>query len=168
MLALAEDTHWAEPTTIELLDLMAARVGPLRVLLVVTHRPEFQAPWDGLAHKLHLGRLDRRDSATLIRRIASTLGTVALPPELVEEIVKRTDGVPLFAEELTRAVLEAGEGAAVPAAASAVAATLHASLAARLDRLGPAVRRAAQAAAAIGREFAHDLLAAVAEMPSRT
>src|SRR5262249_57591426 len=122
--------------------------------LVVTHRPEFQAPWDGLAHKLHLGRLDRRDSATLSRRIASTLGTVAVQRELVEEIVKRTDGVPLFAEELTRAVLEAGEGAAVPAAASAVAATLHASLAARLDRLGPAVRRAAQAAAAIGRGVA--------------
>jgi len=108
VLALAEDTHWADPTTIELLDLMAARVVALRVLLVVTHRPEFRAPWDGLAHKLQLGRLDRRDSATLIRRIASTLGTVALPPELVEEIVERTDGVPLFAEELTRAVLEAG------------------------------------------------------------
>jgi class 3 adenylate cyclase len=165
VLALAEDTHWADPTTIELLDLMAARVVALRVLLVVTHRPEFRAPWDGLAHKLNLRRLDRRDSATLIRRIASTLGTVALPPELVEEIVKRTDGVPLFAEELTRAVLEAGEGAALPAAVSAVPATLHASLAARLDRLGPAVRRAAQAGAAIGREFAHDLLAAVAEMP---
>ena len=165
VLALAEDTHWADPTTIELLDLMAARVAALRVLLVVTHRPEFRAPWDGLAHKFHLGRLDRRDSATLIKRVASTLGTVALPPELVEEIVKRTDGVPLFAEELTRAVLEAGEGAALPAAASAVPATLHASLAARLDRFGPAVRRAAQAGAAIGREFAHDLLAAVAEMP---
>jgi class 3 adenylate cyclase len=165
VLALAEDTHWADPTTIELLDLLAARVVGLRVLLVVTHRPEFRAPWDGLAHKLHLGRLDRRDSATLIERIASTLGTVPLPPELVEEIVERTDGVPLFAEELTRAVLEAGEGAALPAAASAVPATLHASLAARLDRLGPAVRRAAQAGAAIGREFAHDLLARVADMP---
>ena len=165
VLALAEDTHWADPTTLELLDLMAARVAALRVLLVVTHRPEFQAPWDGLAHKLHLGRLDRRDNTTLIKRIASTLGTVALPPELIEEIVKRTDGVPLFAEELTRAVLEVGEEAALPAAASTVPATLHASLAARLDRLGPTVRRAAQAGAAIGREFAHDLLAAVAEMP---
>jgi class 3 adenylate cyclase len=165
VLALAEDTHWADPTTIELLDLIAARVVALRVLLVVTHRPEFRAPWDGLAHKLHLGRLDRRDSATLIERIASTLGTVAMPPELVEEIVERTDGVPLFAEELTRVVLEAGEGAALPAATSAMPATLHASLAARLDRLGPAVRRAAQAGAAIGREFAHDLLACVADMP---
>lgn len=167
VLALVEDAHWADPTTIELLNLMAARVATLRVLLVVTHRPEFRAPWAGLAHMagLHLGRLASRDSATLVRRIASTSGTVALPPELVEEIVERTDGVPLFAEELTRAVLEAGEGAALPAAASAVPATLHASLAARLDRLGPAVRRAAQAGAAIGREFASDLLVAVAEMP---
>ena len=113
---------------------------------------------------LALDRLGRREAAALVRRIA---GDAALPDELVAEIVERTDGVPLFVEELTKAVLEAGGEpgriAATAPAALAVPATLHASLMARLDRLGPAAREVAQVGAVIGREFSHELLAAVAD-----
>ena len=167
VLGVLEDAHWADPTTIELLDLLLGRVAGLPVLLVVTHRPEFRAPWAGHAHvaALRLDRLGRRDSATLVGRVAAAAGAGAPPPEVVEEIVERTDGVPLFAEELTRTVLEAGYGAAGARAAPMVPATLHASLDARLDRLGPAARRVAQAGGAIGREFDHDLLAAAVDMP---
>jgi class 3 adenylate cyclase/predicted ATPase len=169
LLAVLEDAHWADPTTRELLDLLVTRVPELPVLLVVTHRPEFQASWAGLAQvtELRLGRLGRRDNAALVEQ---TAGGRALPRELVEAIAARADGVPLFVEELTKAVLEVpgwahGASAAAPETAPVVPATLQGSLLARLDRLGPAAKGVAQAGAAIGREFAHGLLAAVAGMP---
>ena len=131
----------------------------------ITFRPEFEPPWTGQPHvtALTLDRLGRREAAVLVRRIT---GDAALPDGLVAEIVERTDGVPLFVEELTKAVLEAeaaGTIAATPPAALAVPATLHASLMARLDRLGPAAREVAQVGAVIGREFSHELLAVVAD-----
>jgi predicted ATPase len=165
VLGVLEDAHWADPTTLELLDLLAARLDSMSLLLVVTFRPEFHAPWAGQAHvtELRLSRLGRRDKAALVEQVAGGAG--ALPQELVEEIVERTDGVPLFIEELTRAALEAGGEAELQAAlpaAAAVPPTLYTSLTARLDRLGANARQVAQAGAAIGREFGHDLLAAIA------
>jgi predicted ATPase len=167
VLMLFEDVHWIDPSSRELLDLILERVPRLPVLLVVTVRPEFQSPWTGQAHVtlLTVNRLDRRESAALVRRVVDT-GT--LPSDVIEEIAERTDGVPLFVEELTRAVLEAGDGrpgttlSRASATALTVPATLHASLIARLDRLGPAGKEIAQVGAALGREFAFELLAAVA------
>ena len=115
-----------------------------------------------------LNRLGRSEGATLVHRLAGNLG--ALPPDIVDEIVERTDGVPLFVEEMTKAVVEAGADrgyasmAAVPASSLAVPATLHASLLGRLDRLGPAAKNVAQVGAAIGRDFSHELLAATAPL----
>jgi predicted ATPase len=102
---LFEDVHWNDPSSRELLDLLVERVPRLPVLLLVTFRPEFQPPWTGQAHVtvLVLNRLDRREGAVLVRRV---VGAEALPDDVVTEIVKRTDGVPLFVEELTKAVLE--------------------------------------------------------------
>jgi predicted ATPase len=132
-------------------------------------RPEFQPPWTGQPHVtlLTLSRLDRCNTAAMVANVA---GNVALPMEIMEEIAERTDGVPLFVEELTKAVLESGaQGAAalsaVPHRASAIPATLHASLMARLDRLGPTAKDVAQTGAAIGREFDHGLLTSVTDLP---
>ncbi len=172
VLAVLEDAHWIDPTTRELLDLMVAEASALRMLVVVTYRPEFDArAWSGLAQvtELHLTRLGRGSNAALIRQVA---GGKALPSDIVEQILVRTDGVPLFVEELTKAVLEAGLLRETddrfiltgPMPDVAVPATLHASLLARLDRLA-AVRGVAQAGAVIGREFAYDLLATVSELP---
>jgi tetratricopeptide (TPR) repeat protein len=168
VLGVLEDVHWADPTTLELLDVLAARVDSLRLLLVATYRPEFRAPWAGQAHvtELRLSRLDRRDNAALVEQVAGGVGI--LRPEIVAEIVERTDGVPLFIEEVTRAALEVG-GDAVPQAAfqstGAVPATLYASLTARLDRLGATARQVVQAGSAIGQRFGHDLLVAIAGLP---
>jgi predicted ATPase len=165
VLMLFEDVHWIDPSSRELLDLLVERVARLPVLLLVTFRPEFQPPWSGQAHVtfLVLNRLDRREGATLVRRVT---GAEALPGDVVAEIVKRTDGVPLFVEELTKGVLEGGNaGTALSragATASNVPATLHTSLMARLDRLGSAAKEVAQVGAALGREFPYELLAAVA------
>ena len=146
------------------------QIKTLPVLLIVTFRPEFNAPWAGRSHvtTLALNRLGEREAATII---ASLVGNKELPADLMAEIVERTDGIPLFVEEMTKAVLEAeseGQGretaAAVPYSALAVPPSLHASLMARLDRLGPA-KEVAQIGAAIGREFSHPLLAAVAGKP---
>jgi class 3 adenylate cyclase/predicted ATPase len=171
VLAVFEDAHWSDPTTLELLDLIVDRVQTLRVLVIITFRPEFAAPWTHYAHvsSLTLGRLSRRQGAAMIGRVT---GGKALPPALLAQIVAKTDGVPLFVEELTRAVLETGllkeEGDAYALMGALplleIPATLQDSLMARLDRLAPA-REAAQVGAAIGREFSHDLLAAVAQMP---
>jgi class 3 adenylate cyclase/predicted ATPase len=171
VLTVYEDVHWIDPTTREVLDAAIERVARLPVLLLITFRPEFQPPWTGQAHvtMLTLKRLDRREGAALVERI---VGNTALPSDIVEEIVERTDGVPLFAEELTKAVLEASTGpahardavSAAPSAAFAVPATLQASLMARLDRLGPAAKETAQVGAAIGRAFSHELLHAVAPL----
>jgi predicted ATPase len=142
---------------------------------VITFRPEFfQPPWGGRAHvtSLALNRLGERDGETLVQKLA---GNAALTPDIVAEIVERTDGVPLFVEELTKAVLEsAGQGDRVAAvlgtaslAALSVPATLHASLMARLDRLGPMPKEIAQIGAVLGREFSYELIEPVAQRPER-
>ena len=166
-----EDAHWIDPTSRELLDLAVERVRSLPVLLIVTFRPEFQPPWTGQPQvtMLALNRLDRRDRTALVEQIA---GGKALPDEVIDQIVDRTDGVPLFVEELTKSVLESGllrEEAdryvldrALPP--FAIPTTLHDSLMARLDRLA-SVRHVAQIGAAIGREFSYELLRAVSRLP---
>jgi class 3 adenylate cyclase/predicted ATPase len=168
VLELYEDVHWVDPSTLELLDLLVARVRALPVLVVLTYRPEFSPPWSGQAHitYLPLNRLGRRQGAAMVGRVA---GGKALPAEVLEQIVARTDGVPLFVEELTKTVLESGllvdagdhYELAGPLPPLVIPTTLHASLTARLDRL-PAAKEVAQIGAVIGREFSHDLLAAVA------
>jgi class 3 adenylate cyclase/predicted ATPase len=171
VLVVYEDVHWVDPTTLELLDLTIERVRRLPVLLLMTFRPEFKPPWTGLPHvsALALTRLGRRQGAALVKRMT---GGKALPAEVAEQIAAKTDGVPLFVEELTKAVLESGllrdEGdryaLAGPLPPLAIPATLQDSLLARLDRLAP-VKEVAQVGAAIGREFAYELLAAVAPLP---
>jgi class 3 adenylate cyclase/predicted ATPase len=172
VLMVFEDAHWVDPTSRELLDQTVDRIRHLPVLLAVTFRPEFQPPWHDRAHvaSLALNRLGERDGEALVHKLA---GNASLAPEIVAEIVERTDGVPLFVEELTKAVLESvGQSDRVatvfgtaPSAAQAVPATLHASLMARLDRLGPATKEIAQIGAVIGREFAYELIAPVAAQP---
>ena len=159
-----------DATSRELLDRTIARVERLPVLLVATFRPEYQPPWTGQPHvtMLALNRLGRRDGALLV---AQLVGNAGLPADLIDEIVERTDGVPLFLEEVTKVVIETAAGsdaaargtlAAIPGARLAVPATLQASLMARLDRLGPVPKEIAQIGAAIGREFSYELLSAVA------
>jgi predicted ATPase len=161
-----EDAHWVDPTSVEALSRIVDRIRTLGVLLIVTYRPEFEPPWVGRHYvtALSLNRLGERETVALIDRVTANK---ALPPNIRRDIAERTDGIPLFVEEMTRAVLEAeseGEArktaAAVPSSALAVPATLHASLMARLDRLGPA-KEVAQIGAAMGREFSHSVLAAV-------
>ena len=170
VLMIFEDAHWTDPTSLEAFGRTVDRIKTLPVLLIVTFRPEFNAPWAGRSHvtSLALNRLGEREAAAIIARL---VGNKELPADVMAEIVERTDGIPLFVEEMTKAVLEAeGEGearrtvGAAPSPARAVPASLHASLMARLDRLGPA-KEEAQIAAAIGREFTHALMAAVARKP---
>ncbi|HEV2549914.1 MAG TPA: adenylate/guanylate cyclase domain-containing protein [Stellaceae bacterium] len=163
-----EDVHWIDPSSRELLDRTVERVANLPVLLIITFRPEFQPPWIGQAYvsTLNLSRLGRREVAVLAKRVAEDQ---RIPHEIMTEIVERTDGVPLFVEELTKAVIEAGtRGAAaftaIPHTTSSVPLTLHASLMARLDRLGPVAKDIAQKGAAIGRDFAYDLLLFIADL----
>jgi predicted ATPase len=170
VLMIFEDLHWIDPTSREALDLTVEKITGLPVLLVATYRPEFQPPWVGGSQVtvIALNRLGRSDGATLVHRLAGDLG--ALPPDVVDEIVERTDGVPLFVEELTKAVVEAGADrgsisiSAVPASSLAVPATLHASLLGRLDRLGPVAKNVAQVGAAIGRDFSYELLATAGQL----
>jgi predicted ATPase len=156
VLMVFEDAHWIDPTSRELLDLTIERVRNLPVLLIVTFRPEFQPPWTGQPQvtMITLNRLDRRDRSALVTQIASG---EALSDAVVEQIVERTDGVPLFIEELTKSVLESG----VPLVG--IPTTLHDSLMARLDRLA-SVRLVAQIGAAIGRQFSYVLLRAVSDL----
>jgi predicted ATPase len=172
VLMIFEDLHWADPSSRELLDLIVGRIEVMRVLLIATLRPEFQAAWTDQPHvtSLSLRRLDRHESDELARGISGDVAS--LPNHILEEIVERTDGVPLFIEELTKAVLETAiaEGdygtrvfAVAPARSLAVPATLHASLMARLDRLGTTAKEIAQVGAAIGRDFSYELLAAVVQ-----
>jgi class 3 adenylate cyclase/predicted ATPase len=167
VLMIFEDAHWIDPTSLEVLGRAVDRIATLPVLLIVTFRPEFTAPWVGQSHvtSLTLNRLGEREAAAIIARLVENKD---LPADVMAEIVERTDGIPLFVEEMTKAVLEAeSEGAGrrtaatVPSRAQAVPASLHASLMARLDRLGPA-KEVAQIGGAIGREFSHALLASVA------
>jgi class 3 adenylate cyclase/predicted ATPase len=171
VLMLFEDAHWADPTSIELLTLIIERLQRLPVLLVVTFRPDFQAPWVGQPNvtALTLNRLSQRERAILVNHIT---GGKALPLGLLDQIVERTDGVPLFVEELTKAMLESEQlqedcdryVIEQPMQPLAIPTTLQASLMARVDRLGPA-REVLQIGAAIGREFSYEVLAAVAGLP---
>jgi class 3 adenylate cyclase/predicted ATPase len=166
VLMIFEDAQWIDPTSLEVLGRAADRIATLRVLLIVTFRPEFEPPWIGQPHvtSLTINRLAQREVGAMIDRV---VGNKLLPASIKQDIIERTDGIPLFVEEMTKAVLEAeSERAArrtvevVPSPALAVPASLHASLMARLDRLGPA-KEVAQIGAAIGREFSHALLASV-------
>ncbi len=146
---------------------MTERVADWPVLLLAMFRPEFQPPWTGQPHVtlLTLARLDRRDTAAMVANVA---GNATLPPEIVAEIAERTDGVPLFIEELTKAVLNPAHKVrqrCPPCHIRSVPVTLHASLMARLDRLGPAAKEVAQTGAAIGREFGFGLLAPISDLP---
>ena len=154
-----EDVHWSDPTSLELLTLIVERMPALPILLIITHRPEFQPPWAGQPHvtSMTLNRLGKRERMALVEHVS---GGKALPPALVEQIVQRTDGVPLFVEELTKAVLESNE-LDLPAQQIAIPPTLQASLMARVDRLGSA-REVLQIGAAIGREFSYEQITLVA------
>ena len=170
VLMIFEDLHWIDPTSRELLDLIVARIDRLPVLLVATFRPEFQPPWAGQPYVtvIVLNRLGRGDGTTMVQRLAGD--AALLPLDVIAEIVERTDGVPLFVEEMTKAVLEAGAErsrevvALVPSTGLGVPAALQASLVARLDRLGPTAKQIAQIGAAIGREFSYEVAAAVSEL----
>ena len=171
VLMIFEDAHWADPTSLEALGRAVDQIRALGVLLIVTYRPEFEPPWIGQPHVTArtINRLAQRDVDAMIVRV---IGNKLILPSIRRDIIEHTDGIPLFVEEMTKAVLEAESedeaqrtAAAVPSPALAVPASLHASLMARLDRLGGAAKEVAQIGAAIGREFSHALLAAVMENP---
>jgi class 3 adenylate cyclase len=170
VLMIFEDAHWADPTSLEVFGLLIDRIQTMRVLLFVTYRPEFAPAWIGRPQvtALTLNRLGQSEVGALIDRV---VGNKVLPTHIRRDIVERADGIPLFVEEMTKAVLEAESEdaatrtiAAVPSPALAIPASLHASLMARLDRLGSA-KEAAQTAAVIGREFSRALLSAVSPLP---
>jgi class 3 adenylate cyclase len=167
---LVEDAHWIDPTTRDLISLCLRRIRDARVFVLITFRPEFVSPWSQMPHAttLTLNRLARRQCAELIKHVC---GGKQLPDEVQEQLIAKTDGIPLFIEELTKTVLESGllreqsgeyvlTGTLPP---MAVPASLQDSLMARLDRLSP-VREVAQIGAAIGREFTYRLLAAVTQI----
>ncbi|MGY8668530.1 adenylate/guanylate cyclase domain-containing protein [Bradyrhizobium sp. UFLA05-109] len=170
VLMIVEDAHWGDPTSLEAFGRTLDLIATVPVLMIVTFRPEFEAPWIGRPHvtAMTINRLTKRQVGAMIDGV---VGNTLLPAGIRQDIIERTDGIPLFVEEMTKAVLEA-EGqsavertiAVVPSPALAVPASLHASLMARLDRLGPA-KEVAQIGAAIGREFSHALLVAVVRMP---
>jgi class 3 adenylate cyclase len=167
VLMLLEDVHWADATSLELVDLAIERVRRLPVLVVITFRPEFEPPWEGLQNvvRMDLSRMDQPQIEALVARVT---GGRQLPAEVMAQIVDRTDGVPLFVEELTKTIQESGlliadgdryrlDGPLPPLA---IPATLQDSLRARLDRLSP-LKDIVQTGAAIGREFSYALLRAV-------
>jgi len=168
---LFEDAQWADPTTLEVLDLLIDRVRTVPLLVVLTHRPEFQSRWSEQGHvgALNLSKLTRAQSAAMVSALA---GGKTLPAVLLEQILTRTDGVPLFVEELTKSILESGElteaGDHYDYGGSTrdvtIPTTLRDSLMARLDRFMP-VKEIAQIGAAIGRTFNYELIAAVAPIP---
>jgi class 3 adenylate cyclase/predicted ATPase len=162
-----EDLHWADPSTLEVLTLFLDQVPTTRLLALLTFRPEFMPPWGNRSHfsQMTLSRLGRQQVAAMVERVT---GGKALPSEVVQQIVAKTDGVPLFVEELTKTVVESGLLTTVndhyelsgPLPPLAIPSTLQDSLMARLDRLS-AVREIAQLGATIGREFSYELLQAV-------
>jgi class 3 adenylate cyclase/predicted ATPase len=170
VLMIVEDVHWADPTTLEFLSRLIQKLEESRILLIMTYRPEFTAPWTGHAHvsALFLNRLGRRHCRAIVKAIANRK---SLPAAVTDQIIAKTDGVPLFVEELTKTLLESGllreesDGWVLsgPLQEFAIPATLHDSLLARLERL-PSVKEIAQLGAAIGREFPYNLLAAVSPM----
>jgi class 3 adenylate cyclase/tetratricopeptide (TPR) repeat protein len=155
LVVVLEDLVWADPSTLELLAILAEQGVTVPLMLVFTARPEFRAPWPMRSHhaQISLNQLNERHVREMITRVA------ALPPAMIDAVARRTTGVPLFVEELTRLVAERGQEAT-----REVPATLHDSLMARLDSLG-AAREIAQVAAVVGREFSYELLAAVSEVP---
>jgi class 3 adenylate cyclase/predicted ATPase len=170
LLLLFEDAHWCDPTTLETLSAVIGQIEAAPVLLVITYRPEFDPPWTAHGHVTaqSLARLAKRYGAEMVARVT---GGKALPDEVLDQIVAKTDGIPLFVEELTKTVLEAGylketgdhyalDGPLPPLA---IPSTLQDSLMARLDRLSP-VKEVAQTGACIGREFSYELLAAVSPL----
>jgi class 3 adenylate cyclase/predicted ATPase len=170
LLVIFEDAHWADPTSLELMGRLASHIASHRVMMVISFRPEFVSPWIEQAHMttLALNRLAPGDVDAMIDHI---VGNKPLPGTVRQDIIERTDGIPLFVEEMTKAVLETTSedaawriAASVPPSAIAVPASLRASLMARLDRLGGS-KELAQIGAAIGREFSHELLLAVAFRP---
>jgi len=173
VLVVYEDVHWVDPSTLDLLDLVVEHVQRLAVLVIITFRPEFVPPWTGHRHvtSLALGRLAHRQGASMIEAVT---GGKALPAEVLDQIMTKTDGVPLFIEELTKTLLESellreADGRYLltgPLPLLSIPATLHDSLLARLDRLGPA-KETAQLGAALGREFSYELLAAVSQLQDK-
>ena len=153
-----EDLHWADPTSLDLIQALAERGAQAPLLVVATTRPEFRAPWGMRSHHavVALAPLDRTEVRRMVGEIAAQH---ALPQDVVERVNERTGGVPLFVEEVTRLLVERGEQGGV----QAIPPTLQQSLAARLDRLGPA-REVAQIGAVLGRDFVYALLRDVAEM----
>jgi class 3 adenylate cyclase/predicted ATPase len=167
VLFVMEDLHWVDPSTLELLSLLVDQGPTARILTLFTFRPDFSPPWTGRAHltQLTVNRLPRQQAVEVIRQVAH--GKV-LPPEVIEQVVAKTDGVPLFVEELTKMVLESGllqeredrYTLTGPLPPLAIPTTLHDSLMARLDRLAM-VKGLAQLGATLGREFSYELLQAV-------
>jgi predicted ATPase len=165
---LFEDLHWADPTTLELMNLLIHRVRNIPLLVVLSHRPEFSSRWSHYGHvaALTLTKLTRPQSGAMVSRLCAGK---ALPADLVEQVLAKTDGVPLFVEELTKSILESADlrdagdrwEYAGRAGTQAIPLTLRDSLMARLDRFAP-VKEIAQIGAAIGREFSYELIAAVA------
>lgn len=157
--AIVEDLHWADPATLEVLDRAVQETAESRLLLILTFRPEFASPWTGRSRtaSLALSRISPRETASLV---ASVFGAGVIPAQVLATIIKRTDGIPLFVEELTRAVAEhaTGRGRSGELVEAAIPSSLHDSLMERLDRLGPA-KEIAQAGAIIGREFTQDQVA---------
>jgi class 3 adenylate cyclase/predicted ATPase len=174
VLFVMEDLHWVDPSTLELLSLLVDQGPTARILALWTFRPDFSPPWTGRSHltQVTLPRLPQRQAAEMTARVAH--GKV-LPPEMVEQVVAKTDGVPLFVEELTKMVLESGllqereerYGLSGPLPPLAIPATLHDSLMARLDRLAT-VKGLAQLGATLGREFSYELLQAVSPWDEAT
>ena len=170
LLMVFEDAHWADPTTLETLAAVIDRLQDASILLLITFRPEFEPPWSGYGRltTITLNRLSRRHGQAMVERVT---GGKPLPDVVLDQILAKADGVPLFVEELTKTVLEAGclkdaddhyalDGPLPPLA---IPMTLQDSLLARLDRHG-AVKEIAQIGACIGREFDYELLAAVSPL----
>ena len=174
VLFVMEDLHWVDPTTLELLSLLVDQGPTARILALFTFRPDFSPPWTGRSHltQVTLPRLPRRQAAEMTGRVAHGK---ALPAEVVEQVVAKTDGVPLFVEELTKMVLESGllqereerYELTGPLPPLAIPTTLHDSLMARLDRLAT-VKGLAQLGATLGREFSYELLQAVSPWDEAT
>jgi class 3 adenylate cyclase/tetratricopeptide (TPR) repeat protein len=174
VLIILEDAHWIDPTSAELFQLMIDRIQRMPVLVLIAYRPGFDPPWTGFSHvtSLSLAHLSHRQSAALVEKV--TRGR-KLPPEVLDHIVTRTDGVPLYAEELTKTLLDSGALELVgdsfrltrPLPSLSIPESLHDSLMARLDRLSD-VKDVAHLAATLGRVFGHDLLAAVSPLDEAT
>jgi predicted ATPase len=163
VLSVWEDLHWADPSTLELLTLLLQQAPTTRLLVVLTFRPEFTPPWGAHSYlsQLSLSRLGRMQVETMVGNVT---GGQMLPAEVLQQIVSKTDGVPLFVEELTKSVVESvGVHTAIPTLPIGIPTTLHDALMARLDRLGPA-KELAQLGATVGREFSYALLRAVSPL----